>query len=173
MDEHATATFEDFFSECYLQYRNVLRRYISSRIFHSFEAEDITQDVFIRLWEYRTFVNRETIRPLLFTMAQNLIIDKIRRHYKKEDFVSYIYNVQEVNRNAVEEDVFAHELETLHCQVVGTLPVKRRQIYKLSFHGMASPAIADKLSLSVRTVEGQLLMARKTVRTYVKQQLVG
>ena len=52
-----------------------------------------------------------------------------------------------------------------------TLPVKRRQIYELSFnHELSCPAIAGKLSLSPRTVECQLLLARKMVRTYLKNE---
>lgn len=172
MGAHVT-TLEDFFSECYLQYSDIIKRYIASRIYYSYEAEDLMQDVFVRLWEHRAFVNKDTARPLLFTIARNLVIDKIRRHYKKEDILSYIYNVQETSRNTTEETVYSKELQLLHRQVVNTLPDRRRQIYELSFRGIPSPVIADKLYLSIRTVEGQLLLARKSVRTSLKQQLAG
>ncbi len=167
MNQHAT-TFEEFFSECYLQYRIVIRRYIASRINHSCDAEDMMQDVFLRLWEYRAFVNKETVRPLLFTIAQNLIIDKIRRYYKKEDFVTYIYNVQEQGRNLTEEQMNLKELKVLHERIIEVLPEKRQQIYKLSFYQeMPNHLIAQKLSLSIRTVEGQLLLSRKFVRNHL------
>lgn len=169
MNTHTTE-IEDFFSACYLQYRGIIQRYIASRIYYSHESEDLTQDVFVRLWEYKAFVNKETVRPLLFTMARNLITDKIRRYYKKEEFTSYIYKIQETSRNTTEETVFSHELEILHHQGVNELPHKRRQIYELSFRGMATPVIANTLCLSTRTVEGQLLLARKSVRTFIKQE---
>ena len=165
-----STTQEEFFSECYLHYQGIIKKYIASRIYYSLEVDDLVQDVFVRLWEHMDFVNRETVRPLLFTIARNMIVDKIRRYYKREDFITYIYNVQEEGRNTTEETVSSRELEILHKQVVNTLPIKRRKIYELSFQGMASPMIADKLSLSIRTIEGQLLMARKLVRTYIKQQ---
>lgn len=172
MSAHVT-TLEDFFSECYLQYYDVIKRYIASRIYNSYEAEDLVQDVFVRLWEHRAFVNKDTARPLLFTIARNLVIDKIRRYYKKEEIFSYIYNAQETGRNTTEDTIYSKELQILHRQVVNALPDRRRQIYELSFRGMASPVIADKLYLSTRTVEGQLLLARKSVRTLLKQQLAG
>ena len=131
------------------------------------------QDAFVRLWEHRAFVNKETVRPLLFTIARNLVKDKVRRYYKKAELLSYIYKVQEASRNTTEETVCSNELQLLHGRVVNRLPGKRRQIYELNFRGMSSPVIADKLSLSVRTVEGQLLLARKSVRTSLKQQLAG
>ena len=136
-------------------------------------AEDLVQDAFVRLWEHRAFVNKETVRPLLFTIARNLVTDKVRRYYKKAELLSYIYKVQEASRNTTEEIVCSNELQLLHGRAVNRLPGKRRQIYELSFRGMPSPVIADKLSLSVRTVEGQLLLARKSVRNVLKQQLAG
>lgn len=170
---NTTITLEDFFSECYLQYYDIIKRYITFRIDNSYEVEDLVQDAFVRLWEHRAFVNKETVRPLLFTIARNLVTDKVRRYYKKAELLSYIYKVQEASRNTTEETVCSNELQLLHGRAVNRLPGKRRQIYELSFRGMPSPVIADKLSLSVRTVEGQLLLARKSVRNVLKQQLVG
>lgn len=170
---NTTITLEDFFSECYLQYYDIIKRYITFRIDNSYEAEDLVQDTFVRLWEHRAFVNKGTVRPLLFTIARNLVTDKVRRYYKKAELLSYIYKVQEASRNTTEETVCSNELQLLHGRAVNRLPGKRRQIYELSFRGMPSPVIADKLSLSVRTVEGQLLLARKSVRNVLKQQLAG
>ena len=90
---NTTITLEDFFSECYLQYYDIIKRYITFRIDNSYEAEDLVQDAFVRLWEHRAFVNKETVRPLLFTIARNLVTDKVRRYYKKAELLSYIYNV--------------------------------------------------------------------------------
>ena len=47
------ATFDDFFSECYLKYKEYIKNYIAIRICHPHEAEDLAQDVFVRLWEHR------------------------------------------------------------------------------------------------------------------------
>lgn len=47
------ATFDDFFSECYLDKKEYIKNYIALRICHPHEAEDLAQDVFVRLWEYR------------------------------------------------------------------------------------------------------------------------
>ena len=167
------ATFDDFFSECYLKYKEYIKNYIAIRICHPHEAEDLAQDVFVRLWEHRAFVNKDTVWSLLFTIARNIVTDKIRRYYKQEDFVAYIYNrMEDTSRNTTEDTIHFRELKKMHDQVMEALPVKRRQIYELSFnHELSCPAIAGKLSLSPRTVECQLLLARKTVRTYLKSRL--
>ena len=154
------ATFDDFFSECYLKYKEYIKNYIAIRICHPHEAEDLAQDVFVRLWEHRAFVNKD------------IVTDKIRRYYKQEDFVAYIYNrMEDASRNTTEDTIHFRELKKMHDQVMEALPVKRRQIYELSFnHELSCPAIAGKLSLSPRTVECQLLLARKTVSTYLKNE---
>lgn len=43
------ATFDDFFSECYLKYREHIKNYIALRICRPYEAEDLAQDVFCPL----------------------------------------------------------------------------------------------------------------------------
>lgn len=79
--------------------------------------------------------------------------------------------MKETGRNSVEEEVQYHELEQIHERAICTLSAKRRQIYKLSFNEeLSCPAIAGQMSLSPRTVEGQLLIARKKVRAYLQEE---
>ena len=104
------ATFDDFFSECYLKYREHIKNYIALRICRPYEAEDLAQDVFVRLWEYRMFVKPDTVWSLLFTIARNIVTDQIRRYYKQEDFVAYIYNkVNDSDRNTTEDVICYRE----------------------------------------------------------------
>lgn len=166
------STFDDFFSECYQNYREYIKNYIASRIYHPYEAEDLAQDVFVRLWEHRAFVNKNTVYSLLFTIARNIVTDRIRRYYRQEDYFSYIYNNERAHaQNVAEDKMYYEDLRRLHHTAVQSLPPKRRQIYKLSFHHeLLCPAIAGKLSLSPRTVECQLLLARNSVRTYLRKE---
>ena len=60
------ATFDDFFSECYLKYKEYIKNYIAIRICHPHEAEDLAQDVFVRLWEHRAFGEEVVKCSLLF-----------------------------------------------------------------------------------------------------------
>ena len=172
MERNTTTSDSTNFPEFYQKYRNLVLVFIISRIPHKYEAEDLVQDVFIRLWENWTFVNKSTVWSLLFTIARNIVIDKIRRHYIQEDFVSYIYNnVQETGGNPVEERMYYLDLKQRHDRIISRLPARRRHIYELSFNDeLSCPSIAKVMSLSSRTVEGQLLVARKTVRTCLQDK---
>lgn len=166
-------SLEIFFSESYLQYKDIIQNYIAYRVPHFNEADDLTQDVFVRLWEHKDFLNKETVRSLLFTIARNIVIDRIRSYYVRENFITYyMYNVWERSRNTTEESVFLRELQSLHRNAVDKLPLKRKRIYLMSFEtDMPCPAIAEKLSLSVRTVEGQIFLARKMIRASLADEL--
>ena len=64
------------------------------------------------------------------------------------------------------------DLKQMHNEVVLALPSRRRAIYQLSFNeNLPTMAIAEKMSLSPRTVEGHLLLARKKVRTYIQNEI--
>lgn len=172
MERKTSISYSTDFSEFYQEYRHIILNFIAYRIPYKYEAEDLVQDVFIRLWEHWDFVNKATLWSLVYTIARNIITDKIRRYYRQEDFISYIYNnVKETSCNSVEEGVYYRELERMHHRVISLLPAKRRRIYKLSFNDeLSCPMIAKAMFLSSRTVEGQLLAARKTVRAYLRSE---
>lgn len=171
----STSYYTREFSEFYQAYWKVVCNYISYRIPNKYEAEDLTQDVFIRLWECWNFVNKDTVWSLVYTIARHITIDKLRRYYRQEDFITYIYNNAEEtkSRNSVEDDIYYHDLEQMHTKTISLLPGKRRRIYELTFNDMLScSTIADRMCLSRRTVEGHLLAARKTVRVYLQNVLL-
>lgn len=172
MEKKTSISNSTDFSEFYQKYRHIILNFIAYRIPYKYEAEDLAQDVFIRLWEHWDFVNKTTIWSLVYTIARNIITDKIRRYHRQEDFISYIYNnAKETSCNSAEEDVYYRELKRMHHRIISLLPAKRRRIYELSFNDeLSCPIIAKAMFLSSRTVEGQLLAARKTVRAYLQSE---
>lgn len=72
-----------FLTETYTTYRPLVFRYISYKLNGCLEAEDLVQDAFLRLLEYRSMLRPETVRSFLYTIVRNLVTDYLRRHYKK------------------------------------------------------------------------------------------
>ncbi len=86
--------------------KNIIRwilTYITYRITHRYEAEDLTQDVFVRLLDYKQMLRPDTVKYFLFTIARNIVIDYIRRYYKKQEIDSYIYDTMSTSTNETEE----------------------------------------------------------------------
>lgn len=164
---------EELFTECYQQYRENVRKYIAARINQPDLAEDLTQDVFTRLWNHIDFVKPETANALIFKIAYNLIVDKIRRYNKSTDIISYLYYTQETYQNTTDDMSQFAELDKMHMKVIKSLPEKRQKIYTLSFYeGMSQSEIATIFNIAPRTVEKQMIIARKTVRNYIKERYV-
>ena len=67
--------------------------YITYRITHRYEAEDLTQDIFVRLLDYKQMLRPDTVKSFLVTIARNIVIDYIRRYYKKQEIDSYILSL--------------------------------------------------------------------------------
>lgn len=96
-------TYDDIITRSYEEYYQVILNYITYRITHRYEAEDLTQDVFVRLLDYKQMLRPDTVKYFLFTIARNIVIDYIRRYYKKQEIDSYIYDTMSTSTNETEE----------------------------------------------------------------------
>ncbi|MBO5026226.1 MAG: sigma-70 family RNA polymerase sigma factor [Bacteroidaceae bacterium] len=151
-------------------YRPSLMSYVFYRIKDKDECEDIVQDVFLNLLEVGDTVCAATVKSFLFTIAQNIIIDRLRRNMKRMEIYSYIYDNSTTSTEITEEVVCAHSLEQAEKTMVGNLSEQRRKIYMLNrYEGRSVGEIASLLSLSTRTIEAHLFQGRRIVRTYLKK----
>jgi RNA polymerase sigma-70 factor (ECF subfamily) len=154
----------------YNDYHQTILNYITYRINHKYDAEDLAQDVFIRLIDYKLMLKEETIKYFLFTIARNIVIDYIRRYYKKQEITSYIYDHTVTYSNETEQKFYAKELLSLEKAKLQSFPTQRRTVYILNrFNDKSAADIAEELNLSKRTVENHLMIGRKVMRTYIKQ----
>ncbi len=157
-------------SEFYICRKDMLVRYFTARLKHPDEAEDLVQDVFVKLWEYRDFIRPDALNALAFTVARHVLIGHVRKDVSRTNFCTRLH--QELEQQACTTDMAQDfkELQAAHEHAFQQLPAKRRLIYYLSFfEGHDAPGIARELSLSPRTVEHQILLARRSVRTYIRE----
>lgn len=154
----------------YEEYHSLILNYITYRISHKYEAEDLAQDVFVRLLEYKLMLREDTVKYFLFSIARNLVTDYIRRYYKKQEVTSYIYDSLSHATNDVEEHCHVKVLEELERKQLSTFSAQRKKIYHLSrFEEKTVGEISEELQLSKRTVENHLLMGRKIMRNYIRR----
>lgn len=153
----------------YRNLRTSVFQYIYYKIGNREEAEDLVQDTFVRLMEYKQMLCEETVNCFIFTIARNLVTDYLRRHYKKQEIDCYLIETTITSSNETESRIMANDLAEHEMNRIQLLPPQRRTIYWLSrFEGMAVADISARLDLSLRTVENHLRLGRKDVRTYMK-----
>jgi len=156
------ADFEKLFKSHYSQ----LCSYANLFLNDPDAAEDVVQEVFFKLWKNRGELTiNTTIKSYLFRAVRNgcmNVIDHIsvREAYKivnEED-------VQDSEKHLIDETVVS-ELEQRIKETIDLLPVERRKIFIMSrFDGLKYREIAEKLNISVKTVENQMYQALRFLR---------
>ena len=136
-------------------------------------ARDITQSVFIKLWEHRDRVNIDkSVKSYLFTSVRNACINHIRDNKK---FRSNTLDLELAEMDLDEfSDMYSFtELENKINGILSTLPEKTRQIFELSrFENKKYREIALELDISEKTVEAHMSKALKTFKELLKDYLL-
>ena len=152
----------------YITHRDELLAFASSRLGDSRLAEDIVQDVFLRLLSTDKMITEVTLPALVYTITRNLINDYYRRHTTYEQYEHYIKGV--CSEVTTMESVFSafEIMEHLERGLV-RLPENCREIYRLHIYGgMKVGEISRELGEGYKSVEHRLGTARKVMREYLR-----
>jgi len=162
-DEYAfTEIFEQFWELLYFKAYSALR--------DKDESKDIVQKVFIDLWNRRKENLILNLKVYLLSAVKYQVFNymrngKITREHIDmfADILFYDHIDKLIDSNEINENLF---------NAVNELPEKCRNIFKLSrFESLSNREIAEKLEISVKTVENQITNAQKTLRTLLKNIL--
>jgi RNA polymerase sigma-70 factor (ECF subfamily) len=132
-------------------------------------AEDVVQSVFMGLWENRQSIKSSSVRYYLVHAVKNKCIDIIRKEETWKKF-----NDRQLTRDKDYQGEFwaETELREIIRKSIDKLPPKCREIFVLNrYDNLKSKEIAEKLQLSPRTVETQILKASKLLREDLKDYL--
>lgn len=162
----------DLIRDFYVRQRVKLIRFAEMRLPFPEESEDVVQDVFLRLLGYRKMVRRETIDSFVYTILRNIINDKLRQFRCHQEIDSLCFDhVENKVVNDTEHAVNGHALSCLIEQHIGKLPPACSRIYSHHlFEGLSADELAEKFSISKRTVEFYLFQARKYLRKVVREE---
>ena len=132
------------------------------------DAEDIVQEVFVKLWDKRHSINiNSSLKSYLFKAAYNAHIDRVRREQRNNLFLTELkYHALQ---SYTEEINGSEEKMTKIKMIVDQLPQKCKQIFLLSkSEGLKNKEIAISLSISIKTVESQMRIAFQKIRNEFK-----
>lgn len=132
-----------------------------------FDAEDVAQEVFAKLWEQQgIWLNNERkLDPYLLIMARNIALNVFKHQQKEMEYQEWFINeTSYIDDNFLEEIYYREMLQTIHA-VLRKVPERRRIVFELSrFHGKSHNEIAERMNISVRTVEQQIYLTRIELR---------
>ena len=156
---------EDAFCELYATYKNRLI-YFAMRFLKSREyAEDVFQDAFTVVWQSRRFINPDaSFSSYLYTRILNQLRNAANEEKLKESILSQALDYTEDTKR----EVMVNDLKSLISHALQQLTPRQREIFEMSREAQLShKEIADKLGISVNTVQEHISTSLKLIRTYL------
>lgn len=129
-------------------------------------AKEIVQDSFISLWEKRASVDvTRSVKSYLTTSVHNRCHNYLRDNRKFNKNLLQIEDLLEVSHQPDTDALVVQELHQTIQKAIAELPEKCREIFLLSrYENLKYQEIAEKLNISVKTVEAQMSKALQHMR---------
>ena len=158
--------FEVIFKNYYAPVKSFLRKLVKSEA----DAEDIAQDVFSQLWvKPEVWQDNAEIDRYIYRMAKYQALNFLRDMARNCDnglVDADISQVEKVSDGLSTVDPIIHEEANLLLRMaLDKMPSKRREIFSMSrLEGLSHKEIANKLGLSVRTIESHIYAALASLK---------
>ncbi|WP_163322731.1 RNA polymerase sigma-70 factor [Draconibacterium mangrovi] len=155
---------EKAFEKLFKLYYGYLCNFATKLINDDVAAEEIVQDLFVKFWERRADLKVETsLKNYLFRSVKNLCLNHIKHSNIKLLYAQKMIAESEIN--SFNNDYIEVDLAADIAKSIEELPEKRREIFRLSREeGLKYREIAEKLNISIKTVEAQISLAIKSLR---------
>jgi len=149
-----------------------LFRYVRSLTKDRAVARDLTQDVFVRLWDARESLDpNQSLKAYLYRTARNLAYNHHRNsetRSEKEDDIRQDADVQPAAPTPPDAAAEGEWLEERLRTWIADLPTRQREALVLSrFEGLSHDQIAEVMDISPRTVNNHIVRALKRLRNHV------
>jgi RNA polymerase sigma-70 factor (ECF subfamily) len=130
------------------------------------DVEEIVQETFLKVWENReNFWEDYPFEALLFRIARNASLNYHRKKVNRLVFENHLNFFTKPSESPADEYLLFQETQEIIETILNGLPPKRKEIFLLQkVDGLSRQEIADKLGISVITVDHQLFKANKYVK---------
>ncbi|MNK25002.1 ECF RNA polymerase sigma factor SigW [compost metagenome] len=159
------------FAQIYNLYRSKMYIYAYNLCKSSETAEEIVQEVFIRLWQKKAQINTElNFSAYLKKITLNHVLNHLKKVAREKSLQDEIFHYIETIRNTTEDNLLEKELLKTYDEAIENLPPQKKIIYQMSRNEeMSHDQIAEKLNISKNTVKNHMVEATKFIRSYVSK----
>ncbi|MDR0422588.1 MAG: RNA polymerase sigma-70 factor [Proteiniphilum sp.] len=157
------------FEKLFIRYFPKVRSFARILLKSEQDAEDVAQDIFVKLWEQPEIWEKNFVRNYLYTMVKNHIFNRIKRKNIESGYIhSQIDTLSPGDlaefRDPLDE-MYLDEMRLLLKLALERMPEKRRKVFEMSrFQHLSNSEIAVRLNLSVRTVEQHIYLALRELK---------
>jgi RNA polymerase sigma-70 factor (ECF subfamily) len=160
---------ERAFETLFYLYKNKILFFLLCKVNSIEEAEDIIQDVFMKLWIERENLDKiSNLNTYIFKIAQNHMIDRFRKFSKGKTLLADIYFMNETPENIL----LYTEKQLLLQKAVSQLSPQQKNIYRLHYEqGRLLKDIAKEMHLSLSTVQNHINKMIKNIYKYFEKNI--
>ncbi len=161
----------DAYDRMFIEYYPPLCAYASQYVSHA-DAEELVQDVMLQIWNRREYLTVDkSLKTYLFVCVKNKCYDFIRNRRTRARIHSAIF--EKLRPEIDNPDYYTtNELADNIEKAIRELPETYRETFEMSrFGNIPNSEIAEKLNLSVKTVEYRITQALKILRLALKDYL--
>jgi RNA polymerase sigma-70 factor (family 1) len=137
-------------------------------------SEEIVQNVFVKFWENRQFISIDkSLKSYLLKTVQNKSIDWLRHLKIRDKYQIDLIQHLDLVENDTENYMLTSELEQSIEKAISQLPEEIAEAFKMSrYDDLKYHEIAEKLNVSVRTIEVRIGKALNLLREQLKDYLM-
>lgn len=163
------AQFKGLFDQFY----EPLRNFVYYKTGDIDVAEDLIQEVMVKLWEKRATVKVETVKSYLYTMANNLMINRFKHQQVVYQFqAEAVHNMKGATAETPQFTMEVSEFEQHLQRVLASIPENNRMVFLMNrIEKLTYREIAERLELSVKAVEKRMEKALQIIRAEISQSI--
>lgn len=160
-------------------FEKVFRLYYSSLVFYSYGitgrkeiAEEIIQEIFYRLWKERENIRvTHSLKSYLYAAVRNESLQHNEHIMVRERYRQQLLSAEKTAPEpSPHEDLEYRELESIINRTLINMPERRRRIFQMHrYEGLKYKEIAERLSLSVKTIEAEMTKTYQALRKEIEK----
>jgi len=155
------------YEQAFISCRDKVFYYFRKKTGSEEDARDLLQTTFLRLWQYRSSLNEDySLDQHLFNIAYTVYVDAFRKQQKARRIDLALNNEPPLEATTT-DPIAVKEMDHRLRLLLDQLPAQRKQVFILHrLEGYSYKEIAERLSISVKTVDNHVARAIKYLKKY-------
>lgn len=157
---------EQAFRQLFDTYKNKLYFYILKITESEDVAEDVVQNIFLKLWINRAnLIQIQNLNAYLYRMSHNYAINGLKRMARETLVLAEISKQEPKSYNSADDNVIHKDVQQLLNKAIEQLPTQQKLVFKMSWNeGLKQEEIAQRLNISILTVKKHKGEALRKIR---------
>ncbi|MEO9209952.1 MAG: RNA polymerase sigma-70 factor [Ginsengibacter sp.] len=157
---------EQAFRQLFDTYKNKIYFYILKITESEDVAEDVVQNIFLKLWINRAnLIQIQNLNAYLYRMSHNYAINGLKRMARETLALAEINKQEAKSYNSADENVIHKDVQQLLNKAIEQLPTQQKLVFKMSWNeGLKQEEIAQRLNISILTVKKHKGEALRKIR---------